>query len=372
MARKKRNKSKCNINGVSSNVSVSEFEDTMPSYRDCFDRDRDFVCTGEPGTGFFKRKQFSLEGTFPVPISYAAKYINIRTEYDHKMIPKPAGKPDSDDEFCIKIIIYLLFVIGSILFGNPIVFLIVFFGPFVYLSGRIIYSWFRTEDSGPKKKEPESRYEEVIVPYKVVDFNIPAIRNVDEYYIREGERVSAALDDGLHKTIIENFVSHLRDAGRNDGFVADSLVPATVLRNGFASVCSSFESLILDTVVHRLDYITDDDAELPDMSVSEASLYVGAFDFIGTRFDVPVLDLRDFRIFIYPSFVIKAYDALAFDVIAFDDFELSNKKCVYKHSDYTCITMEFGGGRYSVLASNIDRAVDFVESLRGYVERFRE
>jgi len=352
MARKKRNKGKCNNNGVSN----SEMDFLKGQELAYLKRKREFVCTGAPGTGFFKRLNFRLDRNYPVPLKYAGKYLMIKKE--SCVVPDQDFQPTKKEE--LKEPGVLAYIVWIIVFfvAARIHLLLGILGFVAFLLWNVLI--------GKMKRKSEER---LVGGYRnVVEFKTPEPDNVDEYYMDTAELVAQSLDDGLQKTILSNFVRRLRNPDAGDAFVADNLVTDPEMRGSFWSICNAFDQLMKDTDVFRLDYCSDFDAYEPEVSVSAASLYVGAFNYIESSFDIPVFDFGDFQIYLYPSFVIKAYDAFTFEVVEYGDFSIKRKTVKYRYRECVRATMRLSGGRYSVLLDgDSGKAVSFVESMQVYI-----
>jgi len=397
-----------------------------------------YICTGVPGTGFYVRDNFKEDFTSPVPVDYAGKYLEIkklfRNEISYKDVQEPVylveeKEPVNDkDEDSVRIPGCLpgigVFIVLTF-FGHPIIGFIagIFAGwLFLVLNADDDYDKDRfsnhespetesqetdssetdsSETETPNTDSPETVTRKYVgtktvskkvvtkVPYTEYKFLTPKVENISDYYISTAETVAASLDDGIPKRILQNYANVLRNPEAGNGFVADSMVDEKTLEK-FRDVCRVFEDLILCSLVLKEDFCSDYSADTPaDIYTSPASLYVGVFDYIGSQFDVPVFDFGNFRLYLYPSFVIKAYDAFTFDVFGYNDFSLSVSKVWHKYTGkgqnllvrkknsgknwnycrFARIMMEFGGSRYSVLVSYTDTVKIFSKKFEVFLKK---
>jgi len=373
-----------------------------------------YICTGVPGNGFYVRDNFKDDYSYPVPVDYAGKYFRkerlFRNDVSYKEVKASetnsrttTEQPTENKNKIMRCVIFIIIaVLISLVFPSlsgflcpVIVFSLLTLLPQkdrgndkVYVNNPYrVYDKDVFERSRFLKPEPDQKLTQKIVikvPYTKYTFMTPKVENIAEYYISTAETVAASLDDGIPKRIMQNYANVLRNPEAGNGFVADSLVDDETL-DRFRDVCRSFEDLMLCSLVLREDFCSDYSSDTPDeIATSPASLFVGVFDYIGSQFDVPVFDFGGFKVYLYPSFVIRAYDAFTFEVFDYKDFGISVSEVWHKytgaasrllvhregtgkycnHCRFARITMKFGGGRYSVLVSNEERAEAFVSNLQ--------
>jgi len=411
MARKKRNKDKCN-NGVSSNAPVSDFEDTMPLDRDYYDRERVFVCTGAPGNGFYCINEFNVYYNIPVPLSYSRRYLS-REELENIVdLTLPTKDETRKSKPRPNVALKVWLVCGVLAFVFALLKSWFFALPLVAAP---IIVFFATKRLPAYSRELGVTWKHIIKErdkffVTVGNFRRPAIEDVD-YYAINADKAANALDEGIARRILSNYAKCLRNPGCGDAFCPDNEL-SEQLRVRFRDVCGSFEVLIRDTTVWRVFFQSDDteldstqiffhnseyvgsdeeaDSQYSDIVAAPASLYIGTFDFISSSFNIPVFDFGGFRFFLYPTFAIKAIDPFSFYVVEYKDLTFS-----YQYVKYTIkkdplqalyysgrdsnwrylfhlerISLEFDGESHSILCNNQYQAHYFASKFLKYRNKF--
>jgi len=425
MARKKRNKSKCintskphlqeikvrlNTEELSNNTATPELQPQPaagPKRELVFE---DFICTDAPGSGFYVLRDFDANANFPVPVSYHKNMMEDRKKFSTENVSDPVAKENTksnikakhsseeDSNWPLTFIflpllcsfILAIYLFYEMYFGEEATWGLAFvsYPIFAFLMSKLETLLRKIREYASDKISQPIQVSKYLAKDADYEFKTPELLQLDDYYTNEADKALASLDDGIAKMILVNYQEHIKDPETPNEFDADALVDETAL-NDYGELCDSFTELISDTLVKRIDYYVYGKGDEPEVSFSDASMYAGKFDFIRSIFKIPVIDFGDFRLYFYPSFVIKAYDSFLFEVSDYQDTSFSSYRLKSPYNGPMCrsikeaerpfmkdrlywfsrINIEISGGRYSVMCSNTERAEAFVSNLQKFFSK---
>ncbi len=307
-----------------------------------------FVSTGVPGMGFYIRfKDTPQQAT---PLLYSSKYQTTKTVMVTREKPSVAKKYASDKEGgegCLALLVAIVAIIYFIGSNASSFFLNHIWATILVVLVVIcvcIYFFFKDKE----EKVPETRYQYDPVP----DADIPEVMRDKALAIAETS------DNKTTRQILECFADSVSPNPKGMLFKADADMNSAQKRE-YRNFCVTFENLLLCNYIRQEDFSQaseTDDSVLEFSALSDASLYVGAFLNIQTNIATPVVDFGDFQLYIYPHFVIKAYDAYTFQVVDIRDLSISHKAVNYSNKQLHRLTFSLLGVDYAILVD------DFIQS----------
>lgn len=295
-------------------------------------KDSQFICSGFPGTGFYLRKVDCQKGLTPVPLCFSDNIKKVTStirefvEVGHSKfgVGKPSTYKPNNFPRTFLLFIGLAFFLNIYIIGiNPLLGLIS--APVSIKILMDIYS----------KHKDDSKYpvSQTSVHW---DLSVPAYNNIEDYYINTASKTIENIEDGIRKEILQNYISCIQNRNAQSSFNADKgLTVAQVTL--FKKFCQQFEFVMESDIIYSLDYFQSVSANenLPDMvSFSKVSLYVGVFDFISSKFDIPVIDFDSFQLYFYPKFILMVYDPFTFDVIDYSQLKVSRGEAKIDKFDF--------------------------------------
>jgi len=350
-----------------------------------FDTNGYYICTGVPGTGFYVRQGLPSTCSLPVPLDYAkdnvekrsySQVISVKTDPKTSLMTGVDSQSVSkkQENGCLRIALGIALSVGGVLAfmldAGPL-------GALLLLVGIVFLC-----KSLDKKRVASSSFtstyntQQRTVNITTNVLKVPQNVNPDDYYIQTAEQVLSNEENDIARRILQNYISIMRNPDAENTFDADSLMSGKSASAAYKDFCESFETVMRSEVLLYQDYVIEAEPgsdSLDTVSTSPVSLYVGVFDFIGSSFDIPVLDIEDFKIYLYPTFAIKAYDPFTFQVLDYGDVGLSVTKFWYGHKsakrlsdsgykglskhnepvyEFGRLTLRVQGAEYNIIVSN--------------------
>ncbi len=325
-----------------------------------------FVCTGVPGTGFYSRE---LDIKYlPVPLNMPKKNIKTVSVAEKKPVqnnPYPKIKTsDDDNQGCV----FLFGLLISLTLGATLHVGFLVIGIII----SVITAYFKRD---AKKIEPVNN-----IVYRVKRTYLPVpVDNIDEYYTSTARNVLQTIDDGIEKLILQNYVNCIEKKSKSEIDVWTKL-PSRI-KESYKNLCEAFEDMFESSIICEDFPLEGEDPEVVEqLAMSKLSLYVGIFDFISSPVDTPVIDFGNFQFYLYPEYVIKAFDNFTFQAIDYNRISIKvdyiNYKCSQRYVDSSVqqatkdgkfvnrfgrITLTVDSDKYILVISN-DLAVKYFDS----------
>lgn len=296
-----------------------------------FGQNGTYINTGIPGTGLYSRRK--IGGNANVPNNQritSCTSVNIRktvgagaisfiiwsvVAFVILFILGAVGILEQLDEVITVVVGVLSVVICTILTG--------------YLCGKIDRSrMFRKMQFSYKKEIENARNREKILPLKSIE------RQILSAYIQslciaeeidKENRILAELQSGAAsvkakqyipdiETKITNLDAKLRDVQYN----ADEGL-SEIQKKRFEQFCDDFDELSTSDKIWYVTRKTD-----AGVAKSEIKLNVGVFDFIQSKYDIPIINLPNSQIkyYFYPSFILRVESSTRFSVYPWENAEI--------------------------------------------------
>jgi len=158
-------------------------------------------------------------------------------------------------------------------------------------------------------------------------YGVPKVFAEAKPYLEKYREAYSLLPNGIKRDILLNFINCYQYRNYSVPFDVD-LCFVDTQRDRYADMCAKFERML--------------------KSQKQEGLYVGVFNGLVSCFDIPVFDMGDRQIYLYPGFVIVAESTIDFEVFNYSDvnieYSLSTKECA-------SLFFEIGERKYTFIVS---------------------
>jgi len=316
-----------------------------------------YVCTGVPGTGYYTRDKSAGQLARPLVI-------------DIMRLPEKPEKKNSVFEN-IASVFYTLSFIGMLLAGGYECYWLCWtlLGT-ILTSGVVVISWAII--SGRKERQAKAALE--------ADKDAVVFEYAKPFM--ERARIASANAQGIRKMILGNFVDCYQKGNLASPMNVDEGLTEKE-RSNFSNFCNAFEDMMTcDLIVSQYQREAGNEDTI---YTEKAALYVGVFNGLVSGFDIPVMENKEVRIYLYPRFVVVSRDTVDFEVLGYDDVDLDLEYFLYlREKGYpdanpeqiedgrfrnhcASIFINAGGQRYVFIVSSQSKANAFLEALKDFV-----
>jgi len=317
--------------------------------------DGEYVCNGFAGTGYYTR--VLDDGTECKPLDVVAPYDRLKVNYKY-----PFSKVGGFS-FIASVVLVVVFLVSGNVFHNDIAHQVI--GILMGISILVFVLCLVGQFLFDRR-------------------NRAADRSVSEIAALDLEAVAKEHSEStspLVREVLGNFVNLYTPGSSAEPMDADAGMD-DLLRRKYEAICQTFEDMMLNL----------------DHSKTEANLFVGVFYGLKSEYDVPVFELSGYnsKLYLYPNFIILAYDNRSIKVYAIEDVEFAYidgyirfdeptgylsysipdsgraKKFVAACNDYKVRNSKFFG-EYQPVVADINRWVDDVfhdRLLRARISRY--
>lgn len=357
-------------NNIQDPLDFSQYERQKSVTFDC---DGEFVSTGIPGTGYYARS-FKNPGILPVN-----KVVVTKSGFTFSHLDTVDSNLNNVTGAwgCfsfVGIVVTSLFLIATFVWSTYFVIGLVIAA--VVTAFMIRTMVLRIKDDDDIKAIREGSFE--------FHINKTAVR----YWKSEAIVALRKSESNTKTLILQNFLDCIsKSSGPDDIMNADKFYVKDGKKQ-YLDMLMKYEKLMRSHgIFSNVDVVKDGKTYWDS---ADGALYTGAFNFLKSNFDVPVIDLDRCRLYLYPGFLIIARTSFDFDVhyyyditVMYSDRHFTTDKKYYdselleSDSDenvykFCGLSIKIAGESYEVMASNYSSMHDFVDSLWAYAELHRK
>lgn len=351
--------------GVHLNISKKGLSTTvgMRGASMTFGKNGAYVNTGIPGTGFYSRQKIGGKQVTPTN-----SFASTPTQ------PKKYSHAEYVMGFCACIVGAVTSLIGLICVGG----FIWWIGLLFFVIGSIgqFSNMQQTSTSGSDNFE-NSKYIEAAreelnnshteVEKRILQNFIDCYTLVDEIDEEEGI-IESLKESGKNQELLPEHEQKLKEAKEklsNIQYEVD-LELSEDEKSSYEDFCQKFEILLTSEKVWRVNSSerTSQIKSSAQCSVtrSETSVGVGVFNYIKSKYDIPIINDRNVQLYFYPKFLIAATSPSSFSVIPYSSVPMNGHRTHFhedkalpadsKHLGYTWKYVNKSGGPDKRFADN--------------------